>query len=121
MPVRLLLKVFLPLAVAGVLAGGLLPPLLDQAKLDTDAINAAQAGSALLVSSGSPSEAEAAAQQSIADDPGVTLVDLQVDPKGQSYTMEVTVAQTIHTYMSGVPGLEKWFRRASTEESSVNY
>lgn len=119
MPVRLLLKIFLPLAVVGVLAAGLLPPLLDQAGLDTDALNAARAGSALLVSTQSSSEAEQAAEQSIADDPGVTLVSLQVDPGGQAGTMEVSVTEDVHTFMDGLPGLKKWFHRSATEESSV--
>jgi hypothetical protein len=120
-PVRRLLKIFVPLAVLGVLAGGLLPPLLAQAGLDTDALNAARAGSALLVSSGSQSQAESAAQASLTNDPGVALVTMQVDPDGQSDTMVVSVAETIHTYMSGLPGLQGWFRRTSTEESSVDY
>jgi hypothetical protein len=117
--VRLLLKVFIPLAVVGVLAGGLLPPLLDQAGLDTDALNAARAGSAMLVSTGSSSEADVVVQQSIADDPGVALVSVQVDPNGESDTMQVTVAETVHTYLSGIPGLKGWFRRTSTQSSSV--
>lgn len=118
-PVRLLLKIFLPLAVVMVLAAGLLPPLLDQAGLDTDALNAARAGSALLVSTGSSTSAEAAAAQSIARDPGVALVGMQVDPGGQAETMEVSVKEEVHTFMKGLPGLEKWFDRTSTEESSV--
>lgn len=119
-PVRLLLKIFLPLAVVVVLAAGLLPPLLDQAGLDTDALNAARAGSALLVSTGSPASAEAAAEQSIAGDPGVALVGVQVDPGGQPDTIEVSVKEEVHTFMKGLPGLEKWFDRTSTEESSVD-
>lgn len=119
MPVRLLLKILLPLAVVGVLAAGLVPPLLDQAGLDTDALNAARAGSAVLVSTQSSSGAEAAAEQSIANDPGVSLVGINVDPGGQAGTMEVSVAETVHTFLDGLPGLKKWFRRTATEESSV--
>ena len=119
MPLRLLLKIFLPLAVLGVLAAGLLPPLLDQAGLDTDALNAARAGSALLVSTGSSSAAEEAAEQSIAGDPGVVLVSIRVDPGGQAQTMEVSVEETFHTFIYGFPGLKRWFHRTATEESSV--
>lgn len=118
-PARLLLRVFLPIAVVAALAAGLLPPLLDQAGLDTDALNAARAGSAVLVSTGSSASAEAAAQQEVARDPGVVLVGVRVDPQGQAQTMEVSVSEKVHTFMDGLPGLEKWFVRTSSAESSV--
>ena len=100
--------------VAGVLgvllflAAGLLPPLLDRGNLANDALTAARTGSALLVSTGSPTEAEDAARQSIAGDAGVTLQGVQVDPQGSSETVQVSVSEHVHTFMSRWPGIRSW-------------
>jgi hypothetical protein len=119
---RFAFKLFLPVAVITVLAIGLLPPFFVRGTLDTDAVNAAKAASAALSGSGSGSgaaSAEAAARQSIAGDRGVTLVSVQVNPNGESDTVQVTLAETVHTFMDGFPGLESWFHVTSTQSSQL--
>lgn len=119
----MLIKVAVGLAVILVLAAGLLPALLDRGNLANDALNAAQAGSAILVSTGNASQAQAAASQSISADHGVVLQDIQVDPGGQQNTVKVSVEEQIHTFMSGWPGIKSWlaswFHLTSTQTSSV--
>lgn len=122
---RLLFKLALPVAVLVALAAGLLPPLLDQSGLNTDALNAARAASATLISSQSLSQADAqlVVQNALANDPGVQLVSVTVDPQGQVTTVQVTLRQRVHTYMSNWPGvhswLSGWFQLTSSETSSV--
>lgn len=118
---KVLVKVAIVVAVALVLAAGLLPPFLDRGNLDNDALTAAQAGSALLISSGSVDEAEAAARQSVAGDPGVRLVAVEVVPGGSAGVVKVTVSEHVRTFMSGWPGvrswLHGWFQITSTESA----
>ena len=116
--VRFLLKLVIPLAVLLVLAIGLLPPVFDRGTLDTDAVNAAKAGAAALSVSG-PAAAEAAVRGSIAGDTGVTLVSVQINPSGQTQTVQVTLSRTVHTFMDGIPGLKGWFHMTSTQDSSL--
>lgn len=116
---RLLLKVFLPIGVVVAAAIGFLPPLLDQGNLDNDAVMAARAGSAVLVSTGSADGAITAVQEAISKDPGVHLVSVKVNPAGESSTVQVTVSETVHTFLDRLPGMKSWFHRTSTQESSV--
>lgn len=117
--IRLLVKVFFPIAVIAVAAAGFLPPLLEQGNLDNQALNAARAGSALLVSSGSAQQAMAAVAESISHDPGLHLDSVVVNPAGTTSTVKVTVSETVHTFLDGIPGMKSWFHRTATEESSV--
>lgn len=122
---RLLFKLALPIVVLVALAAGLLPPLLDQSGLNNDALNAARAASATLISSSSLSQADAQAvvQNALVNDKGVELVSVNVDPQGQITTVQVTVKEQVHTYLSDWPGvrswLKGWFQRTSSETSSV--
>lgn len=123
--VRLLFKLALPIVALVALAAGLLPPLLDQSGLNTDALNAARAASATLISSQSQSQADAqtVVQSALANDPGVELVSVSVDPKGAGTAVQVTLKERVHTYMSNWPGVHRWlkgwFELTSSETSSV--
>lgn len=114
---RALFKVSIAIAILVVLAIGLLPPRFDQGSLDTEAVYAARAGSAALVGANSSdvTVAQAAASNSISGDPGVRLTNVSVD--GQ--TVSVTLTQSVHTFMDGLPGLSKWFKLTSTQESTL--
>src|SRR5574340_1512603 len=118
---RFAIKLLVPLAVLLVLALGLLPPLFARGTLDTDAVNAARAGSSALggAGSGALTAVEAAVQRSIAGKSGVGLVSVKINPDGQSDTVQVTLAETVHTFMDGIPGLEGWFHLTSTQQSSL--
>lgn len=112
------IKLLLPLAVIIVAAVGFLPPVLAQGSLDTDAVNAAKAGASALSVSG-PAAAEAAARSSVAGDTGVTVVSVEVDPGGQSQTVQVTLSEKVHSFLDGVSGLKNWFHDTSTQDSSL--
>lgn len=119
---RFLIKLALPIAVLAVLGAGLLPPLFDQGSLDTDALNAARAGSSAF-QSGNTAAAEAAAEKSIAGDPGVTLVWAKPLPPTQATNelpaVQVKVSETVHTFLDGLPGLKSWFQLTSTQEAQL--
>jgi hypothetical protein len=123
----MLLKLALTVAVLTALAGGLLPPLLDHGGLDTDALDAARAASAALVSSSSLSQADAQTivQNAIANDKGVQLVSVTVDPGGTQNAVQVVLKEHVTTYMSDWPGvrswLKGWFELSSTQTSSVGF
>ena len=120
---RLLIKLAAGLAVTVTLAAGLLPPLLDRGNLANDALTAARAGSALLISTNDPTQAEDAARVSIANDPGIELVNIEVNPDGANDSVSVSVQENVHTFMSDWPGINRWmkswYRISSTETSSV--
>ena len=122
---RLVFKLVIPIAVIVVLAAGLLPPLLDKTGLDNDALTAAKAASAALISTGSTSQSDAQAvvEHSLSSDPGVQLVSVQVDPHGEATSVQVTVEEDVHTFMSGLPELRQWlkgwFHLSATQNSSV--
>ena len=120
---RLLIKLALALAVIVTLAAGLLPPLLDRGNLANDALNAARAGSALMVSTDDPTQAQDAATGSIANDPGIELVNVGVNSDGSNSSVSVSVAENVHTFMSSWPGinswLKGWYHLTSTQTSSV--
>lgn len=108
----------LVIAVITVLAIGLLPPLLDRGKLDTEALNAARAASAV-VQSGNRAAATAAAEASIAKDPGVELVSVTFRNASLGPFVQVKVREKVRTFMDGLPGLEGWFNLTSTQESQL--
>lgn len=122
---RLFFKLAVPIAVLAALAAGLLPPLLDQSGLNNDALNAARAASATLISSQSLSQtdAQSVVQNALAGDNGVQLESVNVDPQGQITTVQVNVKEQVHTYMSNWPGvrswLKGWFQLTSSQTSSV--
>ena len=113
---RLAFKVVVLLVVLGVLAAGLLPPLIDQGHLRDDANGAAQAGAALVLKSGStPASIGQTVAASIATHPGITLASVNV----HGGVVTVVVKQKVHTFMSGTPGLEHWFQLTVTESASA--
>ena len=121
---RFVIKLVLPLAVIVTLAIGLVPPFFDKGNLDSDALNAAKAGASAVFASGSGigsqlSRAEAAVQLSLAGKSGITLVSVRVNPPGTSNTVEVTLTETVHTFMEGFPGLKSWFHLRSTQQSEL--
>lgn len=115
---RLAVKVFVGLVIVGVLAAGLLPPLFAQAQLRDDAASAAQAGAAQALNgqagfhSASIDQAVAA---SLATHRGLRLVSSEVS----AGVVTVRVTKDIHTFMSGLPGLEHWFHPTVTAQASV--
>jgi hypothetical protein len=114
---RTILKVAAVVGVLAVAAAGLGPPLLDQGALDTDARNAARTASATLVDANGPDlqTAESAAQGAVAGDKGVTVAGVSVD--GQ--TVQVTLEETVHSFLDGLPGLSRhYFRLSSTAQST---
>lgn len=107
-------KVLLILAVLAVLAIGLLPPLFKDGTLRNYANRAAQAG-ALAESNGDPpNEVHTAVTRSIAAHHGVELV--AVKTTGGDVT--VVARENVHTFMSGLPGLESWFRLTVSESAA---
>lgn len=115
---RLAVKALAVLAILGVLAAGLLPPMFAQGALRNDADNAAQAGAAQLLqvqagaASGSIEQAVAA---SVATRHGVRLISMSV----KAGVVTVRITRDIHTFMSGVPGLEHWFHPTVTAQASA--
>ena len=110
------LKVALFLAVVGVLAAGLLPPVFDMGHLRDNANAAAKAGAAVLLSpgNGSPSVNQAVTA-SIAAHRGLKVSSVKVN----NGVVTVVVKQNVHTFMSGLPGLEHWFNLTVTESASA--
>lgn len=120
--VRFLLKLLLPVAVVIVLAVGLLPPLFARGSLDTATLNAAKAAASALSTNSGPtaqSTAEAAVERSVAGMHDVRIVSVQVNPDGQTDTVQVTLTETVHSFMDGLPGVRRWFHLTSTQESAL--
>jgi hypothetical protein len=112
---KLRFKLLLLVAVLGVLAAGLLPPLLQQGYLRSDANDAAHAGvNELLMPGASPADVSRAIATSVASHHGVRLYSMKVT--GGEVT--VTLKQNVHTFMSNVPGLEGWFHLTVTDSAS---
>lgn len=110
------LKVLLFLVVLGVLAAGLLPPAFYMGHLRDNANAAAKAGAAVLLNpgNGSPSVNQAVST-SIAAHRGLKLSSVKVDHG----VVTVVVKQNVHSFMSGLPGLEHWFNLTVTESASA--
>lgn len=115
---RLLIRIGLPVALLVVLGAGLLPPVFARGSLDTDALNAARAASTA-ASSGSAADAYGAAATSVASDPGVQLINVKVSSGGLGTTVQVTVTETVHSFMDKFPGLNGWFHLTSTQQSQL--
>ena len=115
---RLLLKLGVVVVVLVALGIGLVPPLLAREQLATDATDAARAASNV-ADTQSQAAAAVAAAQAIADDPGVQLDKVSIQYGGYAPTVVVTVSETVHTFMDGIPGLRGWFHVVSTQQSQL--
>ncbi len=116
---RLLVKLGLLLAIVVVLAVGLLPPLVAKSHLAAEAADAARAGSAAAGNMEDSQAAYDAVAQALVADPGVHLVSVRVEPSEVDPVVIVTLSKQVHTFMSGLPGLESWFRIQSSQQSSL--
>ncbi|HAM03015.1 MAG TPA: hypothetical protein DCQ30_12440 [Acidimicrobiaceae bacterium] len=114
---RFFIRLAVVLTIIAVLAAGLLPPVFDRGRLDTDTLNAARAASAVVQTSGGQSAATAAARASIAKDPGVTLDSVTFSTESSNAFVTVRASEDVHTFMDGFPGLKSWFHLTSTQES----
>lgn len=112
---RLGFKLLVLAVILGALAAGLLPPLFQQGYLRNDASSAAQAGVDELLTPGtSAADARHSVMASVASHHGVRLSSLTVT----SGEVSVTLKENVHTFMSGVPGLQGWFRVTVTQSAS---
>jgi len=110
------LKLALFLVVLGVLAAGLLPPLFSMGHLRDNANAAAKAGAAVLLNPGSHSQTvDQAVATSIATHHGLKVASVKVNEG----VVTVVVKQNVHSFMSGLPGLQHWFNLTVTESASV--
>lgn len=119
---RLLVKLFVPIAVVVIAAVGLLPPVFARGNLDSDTIAAARAGStALSGSTGGEAEREAtaAAIQSLAGHRGVTVASVTVSGSGLGSVVTVTTSEHVRSFLENVPGLKGWFNITSTQTSQL--
>ena len=118
---RWIIRLLLPLAIVGVLAAGLLPPLIAKGRLATEALDAARAASAAVTNSGNRQVAYEAAAKWVASDSdhNVQLVSVNVQSGDLGATVQVTLRESVHTFMEGFPGLKGWFRITSTQASSL--
>lgn len=115
---RLGLKLLILALVVGVLVAGLLPPLFAQGHLRDDANNAAQAGAAVLLDAGAGAQSASVNQAvaaSIASHHGLKLDSVKVS----GGVVTVVVEEKVHSFMSGAPGLEHWFRLTVTQSASA--
>jgi hypothetical protein len=94
---RLAIRLGLVLAVIGVIAAGLMPPVFARGQLDGYARDAAQKGAAIILNEGQGA-AEALANQAATSHAGVQVVSMSVSPDGN--TLSVTLSETVHTFMS---------------------
>jgi hypothetical protein len=99
---------------------GFLPPVLARGSLDTDAVNAAKAGSSAL-SAGGATAAQSAIKASLATHPDVVLksVTFSQSPPNSGSTVTVTVTESVHSWLSGISALGGWFHITSTQQSSL--
>lgn len=110
------LKVALFLVVLGVLAAGLLPPVFYMGHLRDNANAAAKAGAAVLLNPGNGSTSVSqAVSTSIAAHRGLKVASVKVN----NGVVTVVVKQNVHSFMSGLPGLEHWFNLTVTESASA--
>ena len=93
---RTMFRLAVPLAVAVVLAIGLLPPLFARGELDGYARDAAQKGSSVLLNEGQ-SAAQDLIAQAIASHPGVHLDSIAFEGTN---TVTVTISENVHTFLS---------------------
>lgn len=112
---RLGFKLAVLLVVLGVLAAGLLPPVFYEGHLRDNANSAAKAGAAVLLNPGNGSvSVDQAVQASIASHHGIQLSSVKVNDG----VVTVVVKQKVHSFMSGMPGLQHWFSLTVTESAS---
>lgn len=108
------LKVLFVVLALGTLAYGLLPPVFAESHLRDDADAAAHAGAGVLVRQPSPKAVRNAVAASLAADRRVQLESVKVN----SGIVTVVAKENVHTFLSGVPGLEHWFHLTVTESES---
>lgn len=121
---RLLFKIVVPLAVVVALALGLLPPLFDQGQLDSWTLAAARAASTMNPGSAGgsgpnscPAAIEAVVEASVTAHRGVTMTGCSLSPTDEGAQVTVSTAETVHTYMDGLPDLKSWFHLTSSQQS----
>lgn len=113
---RTAVKVVLVLGILGALAAGLLGPLVNVGHLHDDARAAARAGYAQMAGGNSSSASvEQAVKASVAHLSDVTVTAVRIT----NGTVTVVLQQKMHSFMSGLPGLESWFTINATESASV--
>jgi hypothetical protein len=117
------MKLVLWLVAVGIVIAalvGFLPPVLARGSLDTDAINAAKAGSSAL-STGGVGGAQSAVAASVAKHPDVVLKKVTISPVPPTAesTVTVTVTENVHSWLSGISALDSWFHISSTQSSSL--
>ena len=108
------IKVFLILVVLGVLAVGLLPPLLKNGTLRNYASAGAQAGALAISNGASAKDVHAAVVRPIAGHHDVELVSI----KTNHGAVTVVLRENVHSFMSGWPGLKGWFCLTVSESAS---
>jgi len=109
-------KLVLVLTLLGVLAAGLLPPVLDAGSLRDDASSGAQAGfDALLDKGSSTASVDLAVEHGVGRHRGIRLDSVKVGSDADT----VVLAENVHTFMDGLPGLKSWFRITATESATV--
>ena len=113
---RTAVKVVLVLVILGVLAAGLLGPLVNAGHLHDDAQTAARAGYAQMASgSSSSASVEQAVRASVAQHSNVTVKAVRI----ANGTVTVVLQEKLHSFMSGLPGLKGWFTINATESANA--
>jgi hypothetical protein len=108
------LKILFLVLVLGILAYGLLPPILAESHLRDDASAAANAGATSLVGTSSHESVHDLVAASLASHRGVRLASVKVS----GGIVTVVAKENVHTFMSATPGIEHWFHLTVTESAS---
>jgi hypothetical protein len=109
-------KVFLVLAILGVLAYGLLGPVLVSSHLHDRANTAAHAGYTQMIStSSSTASVDKAVAASVGHQSNIEVKSVSV----KNGEVTVVLQEKVHSFMSGVPGLKNWFIVTASETSSA--
>ena len=107
---------FLIVVALGVLAYGLLGPVVDDGHLHDEANTAAQAGYSQLVGSHSSSASvQQAVAASVAHKSNIQVKSVKI----QDGVVTVVLEEKVHSFMSGFPGLKDWFTVDATESASA--
>lgn len=104
------LKLAVPIGLVVAASVGFVPRLTAQGSLNQWASDAARAGAT------APSDkAVAAARRSAESHPGAVFVGYTEQRAGGVTSGTVVLRETVHTYLSGWPGVKSWFRISATE------
>jgi hypothetical protein len=107
---------FLVVVVLGVLAYGLLGPVVATGHLHDDANTAARAGYARLSTSNSSQTAvQQAVAGSVANHKNVRVKSVRIVPGEVTVTLE----EKVHSFMSGISALNSWFTVDATESATI--